>query len=125
MKFNMKSLFVLAISSMATIVSAAPTENVVARFSAVILSPNSASVWPANTVQTVTWDPAGEPDTDSLLLLVKGGTLFGNHRLAANFSITAGSVDVTVPDVVAGDDYQLAFFGTGQGVVSQEFTVTV
>ncbi|TFK37431.1 hypothetical protein BDQ12DRAFT_750941 [Crucibulum laeve] len=123
---NMKGLFTLLVATMATTVSAAPADNVnVARtFAPTILTPNSATVWPVNTVQTVTWDPAGATDSNSLLLLTKGGTLNGNHRLAENFTISAGSVDITVPDVVPDSDYQLAFFGDSTGVVSQVFTIS-
>ncbi|KAI8994257.1 hypothetical protein BD414DRAFT_411938 [Trametes punicea] len=98
-----------------------------------ITSPKAGDVWPVGTTQTVTWDTSDIPDdaknqTGLILLgyLEDGDTdehLGVDHPLASNFPITAGSVEVTVPDVKPRDDYVAILFGDS-GNASPKFTIT-
>ncbi|OSC97211.1 hypothetical protein PYCCODRAFT_1350861, partial [Trametes coccinea BRFM310] len=97
-----------------------------------ITSPQAGAVWPVGSTQTVTWDTSDIPEEarnqTGLILL---GYLEGddtdehlgvNDPLAYNFPITAGSAQVTVPDVQTRNDYVVVLFGDS-GNTSPKFTI--
>ncbi|OBZ68973.1 hypothetical protein A0H81_11316 [Grifola frondosa] len=105
-----------------------PVQNVV--FSPPITAPTAGMTWPIGSEQVVTWDtsvvPAGSENQTGLLLL---GYLEDNsehldiqHPLANNFPISAGSVQVLVPNVTTRNDYIVVLFGDS-GNISPEFTI--
>ncbi|KAI9058487.1 hypothetical protein FKP32DRAFT_1669315 [Trametes sanguinea] len=97
-----------------------------------ITSPQAGDVWPVGSTQTVTWDTSDIPEEarnqTGLILL---GYLEGddtdehlgvNDPLAYNFPITAGSAQVTVPEVQSRNDYVVVLFGDS-GNTSPKFTI--
>jgi len=74
----------------------------------------------------VTWDTSEAP----VNITNKIGTILLNKSgettpvvLANNFSILLGRIEVTVPWVLDGDDYQVVLFGDS-GNFSTDFTIT-
>ncbi|EIW53254.1 uncharacterized protein TRAVEDRAFT_87231, partial [Trametes versicolor FP-101664 SS1] len=115
-----------------------------------ITSPKAGDVWTVGTTQTVTWNTTGIPasvgnpiggmllgyledgqqhlDTGIFIFQALTSTcgqqlnLDIENPLAEGFLITAGSVEVTVPQVATRDDYIVVLFGDS-GDVSPEFTI--
>ncbi|KAJ7648700.1 hypothetical protein DFH06DRAFT_572298 [Mycena polygramma] len=91
-----------------------------------ILYPKAGTVWTVGQRHNVTWDISNHPThiTNSVgfILLRKGG-LTTPVILEDNFSILRGRIEVTVPRVVDGTDYQLVLFGDS-GNFSPNFTIT-
>ncbi|KAI1790164.1 hypothetical protein LXA43DRAFT_891553 [Ganoderma leucocontextum] len=98
-----------------------------------ITAPTAGAVWNVGSLQTITWDTSDIPteamnQTGLILLgyLQDGDTsehLDLDHPLASGFPITAGSVDVTVPQMNTRDDYVIVLFGDS-GNTSPKFTIT-
>ncbi|KAI0349586.1 hypothetical protein OH77DRAFT_1222554 [Trametes cingulata] len=129
-----------ALAAAATAVTAAPafastfqgpkTEVV---FRPHVTSPKAGDVWPAGSVQTVTWDTSDIPEesknqTGLILLGYIEGNDINEHLdvanpLAVNFPITAGSAQVKVPEVDERNDYVVVLFGDS-GNTSPKFTIT-
>ncbi|KAI0372273.1 hypothetical protein BV20DRAFT_964416 [Pilatotrama ljubarskyi] len=129
-----------ALAAAATAVTAAPayastftspkTEIV---FRPHVTSPKAGDVWPAGSVQTVTWDTSDIPEesknqTGLILLGYIEGDDINEHLdvanpLAVNFPITAGSAQVKVPEVTPRNDYVVVLFGDS-GNTSPKFTIT-
>ncbi|CCM01175.1 uncharacterized protein FIBRA_03223 [Fibroporia radiculosa] len=112
----------LAIAARASPLSTIPfiqSPNTDAIWSADIISPNLLTVWKVSSNQTVTWDPSRVPQTRTnatgILLLGyeqnDSENLDINTPLAAGFPISAGKVDITVPDVPERNDYIVVLFG--------------
>ncbi|KAI0737540.1 hypothetical protein C8Q80DRAFT_1211723 [Daedaleopsis nitida] len=91
-----------------------------------ITYPQLGTVWHSGESQKVTWDisnpPASVSDPTGMITLRKGGIAQG-ITVADGFPLAAGQVEVTVPGVLSGDDYQLVLFGDS-GNVSPMFTIS-
>ncbi|TFK39038.1 hypothetical protein BDQ12DRAFT_604579, partial [Crucibulum laeve] len=90
-----------------------------------ITSPNADTVWPVGTKQTVTWDISNIPKqiTNPIGKVILGHMENDNNPLAQNFNLTAGKVQITVPDVPPRDDYIIVLFGDS-GNSSPSFVIT-
>jgi len=99
-----------------------------------IITPNAETSWTIGSNQTVTWDTSNPPSQVSnpigTLLLghlepdgAGGENLDVDHPLARNFSLYDGSVTITVPNVVPGDNYIVVLIGDS-GNASPEFKIT-
>ncbi|KAH9851823.1 hypothetical protein C2E23DRAFT_732406 [Lenzites betulinus] len=136
--FSTKLTVVFAALAAAVSVSAAPattfsTPKTEVVFRPQIISPAAGTVWPAGSVQTLTWDTSNIPeDAKNQTGLALLGYIVGNttdehldvaNPLATGFPITAGAANVTVPDVPARDDYVVVLFGDS-GNTSPKFTIT-
>ncbi|KAI0826910.1 hypothetical protein BC628DRAFT_1418958 [Trametes gibbosa] len=136
--FSTKLTTVLAaLAVAATAVSAAPATfnggKVDVVFRPHVTAPTADAVWPAGSVQTITWDTSDIPDDvknqTGLILL---GYIQGDdsnehldvaHPLATGFPISAGIANVTVPEVPTRKDYVVVLFGDS-GNTSPKFTIT-
>ncbi|OCH86865.1 hypothetical protein OBBRIDRAFT_796737 [Obba rivulosa] len=115
-------------ASPATFIPVAPKEDIV--FSPHITEPTAGQIWPVGTNQTVTWDtsaiPAEGANQTGLLLLGyqanDSENLDISHPLAAGFPISAGEINITVPNVTMRTDYIVVLFGDS-GNVSPQFTI--
>ncbi|KAJ7641938.1 hypothetical protein FB45DRAFT_737707 [Roridomyces roridus] len=122
MKFTavFASLLVAALSAAANPLEARDV------FDPPVTSPTAGTVWVSGQTQTVTWDTSNPPKdiTNAVgkLVLVKD-KVTTPLILAENFSILLGSIEVTVPLVVEGSDYQIDLFGDS-GNLSPVFTIT-
>jgi len=76
-----------------------------------ITSPTESTVWHPGDQVTVTWDTSvipAEGDFPGMLVLGQPENLDvgeTGHPLAQDFSLRAGSVELTVPDVKPGSNY--------------------
>ncbi|KAJ7133805.1 hypothetical protein C8R46DRAFT_1343125 [Mycena filopes] len=117
--------FATVISSLAfaaTALAAGPTPLTV--FSPRVTFPTVGTVLVSNASTTVTWDTTGAPtviSNQALLLLRKGDTT-APFILAENFDLRTGSLDITVPNVLSGTDYEFVLFGDS-GNFSPTFTI--
>ncbi|KAJ7086251.1 hypothetical protein C8R44DRAFT_721606 [Mycena epipterygia] len=112
--------FVLAASVGATPVGPVPLDV----FDPPVTFPTAGTVWISKTTQKVTWDTSGAPadiSNEALLLLRKGG-ITAPFILAEGFDLRAGTLEITVPWVLNGSDYQLVLFGDS-GNFSPVFTI--
>ncbi|KAI0737539.1 hypothetical protein C8Q80DRAFT_1114968 [Daedaleopsis nitida] len=92
-----------------------------------ILYPHYQTVWYSGQIHNVTWDlshkPADVSDPIGTITLRKGGIAQASEFVVAeNFPLADGHVEVTVPGVLSGDDYQLVLIGDS-GNVSPMFTI--
>ncbi|KAL4069881.1 hypothetical protein V8B97DRAFT_1872028 [Scleroderma yunnanense] len=124
------SAFVLAISYLAHAAPVKPEE--LLAFSPSIFYPTAGVVWPAGSVQNVTWRTDNIPDevknSTGLILLgyqtSDSENLDIKRPLASSFPITAGFVQFTVPsDLVYRTNYIVVLFGDS-GNASPQFTIT-
>ncbi|KAJ7166829.1 hypothetical protein C8R46DRAFT_1071578 [Mycena filopes] len=87
--------------------------------------PHAGTVWTVRQRHNVTWDNSNPPKqiTNGIgrIMLRKGG-LTTPVILADNFSILLGRIEVTVPWVEDGSDYQIVLFGDS-GNFSPTFTI--
>ncbi|KAF9534650.1 hypothetical protein CPB83DRAFT_842681 [Crepidotus variabilis] len=91
-----------------------------------ITYPTAGVVWISGQTQTVTWDTSDAPTqiTNPIgHILLRKGSSTTPLILANNFNILDGKAQVTVPNVIEGDDYALVLFGDS-GDWSPEFTIT-
>ncbi|KAJ7034418.1 hypothetical protein C8F04DRAFT_573378 [Mycena alexandri] len=90
-----------------------------------ILYPHAGTVWSVGQRHNVTWDNTNPPvnitNKVGRIMLRKSG-LTTPVILAENFSILLGRIEVTVPWVIDGTDYQLVLFGDS-GNFSPDFTI--
>ncbi|PPQ95979.1 hypothetical protein CVT26_016195 [Gymnopilus dilepis] len=95
-------------------------------FTPEVLLPTTGTVWTVGAQEMVTWDTSNAPvnitNKIGRVLLRKAGMTLP-VILADNFSILQGSVQVTVPWVEDGDDYQVNLFGDS-GDFSNVFTIS-
>ncbi|KAJ6570559.1 hypothetical protein DFH09DRAFT_1153785 [Mycena vulgaris] len=82
-------------------------------FSPPITSPTAGAVWVSKTQQNVTWDASGAPGSISneAMLLLRKGAITAPFILAKGFDLRAGTLEITVPYVFTGTDYELVLFG--------------
>ncbi|KAF8909541.1 hypothetical protein CPB85DRAFT_1518852 [Mucidula mucida] len=120
------SLFVAALASFAM---AMPLNlNVASRdvYTPPVTDPTTGTVWTVNDTVTVTWDTSDPPELitnrfGSSIRLRKGDISLP-VVLADQFDILLGEIEVTVPWVVAGDDYAIVLFGDS-GNFSPTFSI--
>ncbi|KAJ7049033.1 hypothetical protein C8F01DRAFT_1185930 [Mycena amicta] len=90
-----------------------------------ILYPHAGTVWTVGQRHNVTWDTSDAPvnitNGKGFIMLRKAG-LTTPVILQNNFNIRLGRIEVTVPWVVDGSDYQLVLFGDS-GNFSPNFTI--
>ncbi|EIN12953.1 hypothetical protein PUNSTDRAFT_19047, partial [Punctularia strigosozonata HHB-11173 SS5] len=99
-----------------------------------ITSPTTGTVWTVGQTVTVTWDTSELPPPQNITN-ISGKILLGflddgddsehldvDSPLAQGFNITTGSVQLTVPNVPAKDDYIIVLFGDS-GNLSPKFTI--
>ncbi|KAJ7277492.1 hypothetical protein C8J57DRAFT_1466028 [Mycena rebaudengoi] len=125
MKFTIALSFVLAAIAGVGAVPAGPVGPVANDvFVPRILTPAAGTVWESFQRQNVTWDTSNVPSTISnrgFILLASDGREFP-FILALDFDLRAGFVELTVPHVIAGSDYQIVLFGDS-GNLSPKFTI--
>lgn len=90
-----------------------------------ILSPNSSATWFVGGVYTVVWDASKPPsqitNPKGKVFLRKGSSTMPDP-IQEGFLLTDGQVNVTVPVVTPGDDWQVVLFGDS-GDWSPFFTI--
>ncbi|KAJ7445900.1 hypothetical protein FB451DRAFT_1055444 [Mycena latifolia] len=100
-----------------------------------ITFPTAGTVWVSKTQQNVTWDASGAPSSisnEALLFLRSNDVthpcmhllahIYPVFILAKGFDLRAGTLEITVPYVLTGTDYQLVLFGDS-GNFSPVFTI--
>ncbi|KAJ7923454.1 hypothetical protein B0H13DRAFT_2230169 [Mycena leptocephala] len=91
-----------------------------------VLYPHNGTVWFVGQRHNVTWDNTNPPvnitNKIGRIMLRKGG-LTTPVILQENFSILLGRIEVTVPWVDDGSDYQVVLFGDS-GNFSPFFTIS-
>jgi hypothetical protein len=122
----MKNLFVLFFTILFTVSSATPV-SLERRdvYVPPITYPTASTVWKKGQVHNVTWDVSDPPAqiTNKIgRIQLREGGLTTPLILADGFDILLGSIEVTVPWVITGSDYQLVLFGDS-GNFSPEFTI--
>ncbi|KAJ7227733.1 hypothetical protein B0H12DRAFT_1205231 [Mycena haematopus] len=122
MKFSIFT-FLAAIAA-PTVVRAMPFESRDV-YTPPVLYPHDGTVWYVGQRHNVTWDNSDPPvnitNKIGRIMLRKGG-LTTPVILADNFSILLGRIEVTVPWVEDGSDYQIVLFGDS-GNFSPDFTI--
>ncbi|PPQ79852.1 hypothetical protein CVT24_003496 [Panaeolus cyanescens] len=92
-----------------------------------VLLPNVHSVWKIGSKQTVSWDVTHPPkqitNNKAMIVLAKNSYLDIEHPLATNIDVMAGKVQITVPNVTPGKDYQIVVFGDS-GNAGAFFSIT-
>ncbi|KAJ7022313.1 hypothetical protein C8F04DRAFT_971674 [Mycena alexandri] len=113
------SLVPLALAAM---VFAGPTPLDV--FSPPITFPTAGTVLVSKTQTTITWDATGAPVniSNKALLMLRKGDRTAPFILAEGFDLRTGSLDITVPNVLADTDYEFVLFGDS-GNFSPTFTI--
>ncbi|KAF8077638.1 hypothetical protein FPV67DRAFT_1443253 [Lyophyllum atratum] len=89
-----------------------------------IISPNAQTIWVVGQVETVVWDTSDAPINISNGAAVELNPTVGPWaplRILAGFDLRGGAVNVTVPDVPAGQ-YSITLYGDS-GNRSHKFTV--
>ncbi|KAJ7720373.1 hypothetical protein DFH07DRAFT_760872, partial [Mycena maculata] len=78
-------------------------------FAPPVTFPTAGTVWATNSRQNVTWDASGAPAriSNEALLMLRKNSVAAPHP----FDLRAGTLEITVPYVLAGSDYQLVLFG--------------
>ncbi|KAF8217191.1 hypothetical protein K438DRAFT_1798418 [Mycena galopus ATCC 62051] len=121
MKFSLFTTFAAAALAVVHATPLAPRDV----YTPPVLYPNAETVWFVGQRHNVTWDTSDPPvnitNKIGMIMLRKGG-LTTPLILQDNFSILLGRIEVTVPWVVDGDDYQIVLFGDS-GNFSPEFTI--
>ncbi|KAJ6534169.1 hypothetical protein B0H19DRAFT_1271901 [Mycena capillaripes] len=124
MRFT-SSVFTLVPFVLAAVTRAAPTAPTpLDVFVPPITFPTAGTMWVSKTQQNVTWDASGAPasiSNEAQLFLRKDG-ITAPFILAQGFDLRAGSLEITVPWVLTGTDYQLVLFGDS-GNFSPVFTI--
>lgn len=91
-----------------------------------ILSPNKTSEWTVGSSQEVIWDlsdrPAQITNPNGTIYLIVNNLIDFSHELTSGFLLTEGAVEITVPQVPAGE-YAIVLFGDS-GNWSSNFTIT-
>jgi len=90
-----------------------------------VLYPRQGTVWLVGEHHTVVWDTSNPPVniTNKIgQILLRKADLTTPLILADKFNILLGKIEVTVPWVQDGDDYQVVLFGDS-GNFSPKFTI--
>ncbi|KAF8874275.1 hypothetical protein BD779DRAFT_1678801 [Infundibulicybe gibba] len=124
--FTFTQLVLFAFVWMFSLANASPTiQQPRDVFTPAVLFPHTGTVWIVGQHHNVTWDTSKAPvnitNKIGMILLRKGG-LTTPLILANNFSILLGRIEVQVPWVLDGDDYQVNLFGDS-GDFSDFFTI--
>ncbi|KAJ6493267.1 hypothetical protein C8R45DRAFT_184908 [Mycena sanguinolenta] len=88
--------------------------------------PHAGTVWKVGQRHNVTWNVINPPariTNPTGQIMLRKGNLTTSVVLEKNFSILLGRIEVKVPRVKHGDDYQLVLFGDS-GNFSPYFTIT-
>ncbi|KAF5314798.1 hypothetical protein D9758_014740 [Tetrapyrgos nigripes] len=91
-----------------------------------ITSPVAGDVWVVGQQRTVTWDTSNAPARITNIIgqiILRKGEETVDFDLETCFDIRIGQIQVTVPEVADGDDYNLILLGDS-GNVSPDFTIT-
>ncbi|KAJ7103865.1 hypothetical protein C8R44DRAFT_715949 [Mycena epipterygia] len=126
MKFAFSNVLTLLSAAALTAVQATPltieTRDV---FTPPVTYPHAGTVWYVGQTHNVTWDTSDHPvnitNKIGRIMLRKDG-LTTPVILQENFSILLGRIEVKVPWVEDGNDYQLVLFGDS-GNFSPLFTI--
>ncbi|KAL0955950.1 hypothetical protein HGRIS_002134 [Hohenbuehelia grisea] len=142
----MTTLFLL-FSMFCTLVGIAAAAPIEARdvYVPPILYPKKGTVWAARSRHNVTWDVSSPPkqitnrfgsimlrkndltapstSRPALSLAHHGPKQFLSVYIARGFDIKLGRYEITVPDALSGNDYQIVLFGDS-GNFSPKFTIT-
>ncbi|KDR80957.1 hypothetical protein GALMADRAFT_241511 [Galerina marginata CBS 339.88] len=130
MKFTSFTTFASLLVSAFSVISASPVADPTVLekrdvFVPPVLYPHAGTVWTIGQRHNVTWDTSNHPvnitNKVGLIILRKAG-LATPVILANKFDILLGRIEVTVPWVVDGSDYQIVLFGDS-GNFSPEFTI--
>ncbi|KAK7008304.1 hypothetical protein R3P38DRAFT_2791830 [Favolaschia claudopus] len=125
MKFSLFTLFMTAAA--ATLGGAAATPLAPRDvYVPPVLYPHAGTVWFVGQRHNVTWDNSNPPKqiTNKIgRIMLRKGDLTTPVILADNFSILLGHIEVTVPWVEDGSDYQIVLFGDS-GNFSPLFTIS-
>ncbi|CAK5267960.1 unnamed protein product [Mycena citricolor] len=122
--------FTTAVAGLASVMlsigsTAALPPNALDVYSPHMTYPTAGAVWTVGEKQNVTWDTSNAPKqiTDSKgHIMLRKADYTTPVILAEGFDILLAQIEVTVPWVVDGDDYQLVLFG-GSGNQSPYFTI--
>ncbi|TDL17227.1 hypothetical protein BD410DRAFT_794526 [Rickenella mellea] len=95
-----------------------------------VLYPHAGTVWTIGSRHNITWNTTNPPqqitNSNGFVILRNDTAFVGSdldHPLVSNFSILAGRVEMTVPNVEPGSGYQIILFGDS-GNVSPYFTIS-
>ncbi|KAJ7133807.1 hypothetical protein C8R46DRAFT_923507 [Mycena filopes] len=93
-------------------------------FSPRVTFPTAGTVLVSKAATTITWDTTNAPVNISNkgLLMLRKGVLTAPFILAEGFDLRTGSLDITVPNVLADSDYEFVLFGDS-GNFSPTFTI--
>ncbi|KNZ79460.1 hypothetical protein J132_09610 [Termitomyces sp. J132] len=123
-----RTLVMILVASLFAISSAATPSDLTRRdvFVPPVTYPHNGTVWKVQQHHNVTWDTSNHPVniTNKIghIMLRKGG-LTTPLVLAAGFDILLGRIEVQVPWVLNGNNYQIVLFGDS-GNFSPTFTIT-
>jgi hypothetical protein len=118
----------VTVLSFVALVSAAPVAQLSTRdvFIPPVLTPNSKTVWKVGAIETVTWDISKAPksitNSEARVVLVTDGHMDLDNPLAEGVNVLDGQVNITVPQVSAGKNYQILVFGDS-GNKGEFFTI--
>lgn len=120
-------LFILLSTVVGVSVATPATRSVQDVYVPQVTYPTEGVQWVIGDYYNVTWDTSNPPaqitNSQGLIVLAKNYTLTGlSAPLAAGFSILDGTVQVQVPNVTPGDDYQVVVFGDS-GNYSPTFSI--
>ncbi|KAJ7509549.1 hypothetical protein B0H11DRAFT_1960083 [Mycena galericulata] len=121
MKFNALSLLSAAVIAAVQAMPFTPRDV----FTPPVTYPHAGTVWYVGQTHNVTWDTSEAPVniTNKVgMIMLRKDDLTTPLILQDNFSILLGRIEVKVPWVVDGDDYQLVLFGDS-GNFSPLFTI--
>ncbi|KAJ7625800.1 hypothetical protein FB45DRAFT_836078 [Roridomyces roridus] len=123
MKFTCAALFTALLAAAANAAAVPLTTRDV--FTPPVTYPHAGTVWVSGQTHNVTWDTSNAPAqiTNKIgMIFLRKTDLTTPLILADNFDILLGRIEVKVPLVVEGSDYQLVLFGDS-GNFSPEFTI--
>ncbi|KAH9841493.1 uncharacterized protein C8Q71DRAFT_853875 [Rhodofomes roseus] len=124
MTTKLTTILIFCFTLFIALVSAAPVRRDV--WDPRIITPNAETIWLTGQTYNVTWETDDAPVniTNKIGRVVLGKDGIQNQAvLASNFSITLGSIEITVPDdLEPGFDYNIVLFGDS-GNSSPQFAI--
>ncbi|KAF9258479.1 hypothetical protein L218DRAFT_1064795 [Marasmius fiardii PR-910] len=90
-----------------------------------ITSPDASTIWTAGSKVNVTWDSSDAPGqigNRASVELRKTSPFMNLGKLAQDFDLRAGFVEITVPNVQPASDYSITLFGDS-GNQGERFTI--
>ncbi|KIY70803.1 hypothetical protein CYLTODRAFT_168696 [Cylindrobasidium torrendii FP15055 ss-10] len=123
----MNSLFTTFMLMLFSFVSAVPLNTLRDVWVPKITSPVSGTVWTVGETVEVTWSTADTPvyiSNGGRIGLGRDDRIIADDALIRTFDLREanGAINVTVPEVEAGDDYFIVLFGDS-GNWSDKFTI--